>query len=106
MNGGPYIVMSTVTRDRKTGIINCSYHRMEIKSAEPPTGLLPPDAALLWKENPTGYEETNLRMVPWRRSRSKPSGLQHGCVLLLDRSIRGGRVPKWVAGNLGENLSV
>ncbi len=32
MDGGPYIVMVTVTRDRKTGIHNCSYHRMEIKS--------------------------------------------------------------------------
>src|SRR5947199_9869858 len=32
MHGGPYIVVSTVTRDRKTGIHNCSYHRMEIKS--------------------------------------------------------------------------
>lgn len=32
MDGGPYIVMSTVTKDRKSGIYNCSYHRMEIKS--------------------------------------------------------------------------
>ncbi|MCZ6623746.1 MAG: UbiD family decarboxylase [Deltaproteobacteria bacterium] len=32
MDGGPYIVLSTITRDRKSGIYNCSYHRMEIKS--------------------------------------------------------------------------
>jgi UbiD family decarboxylase len=32
MDGGPYIVLSTVTRDKKTGIYNCSYHRMEVKS--------------------------------------------------------------------------
>src|SRR5438093_8559688 len=32
MDGGPYIVLSTVTKDKKTGIYNCSYHRMEEKS--------------------------------------------------------------------------
>lgn len=32
MDGGPYVVLSTITRDRKSGIYNCSYHRMEIKS--------------------------------------------------------------------------
>jgi 3-polyprenyl-4-hydroxybenzoate decarboxylase len=32
MDGGPYIVLSTVTKDKKTGIYNCSYHRMEVKS--------------------------------------------------------------------------
>jgi UbiD family decarboxylase len=32
MDGGPYIVLSTVTKDRKSGIYNCSYHRMEVKS--------------------------------------------------------------------------
>ena len=32
MEGGPVITLSTVSRDRKTGIYNCSYHRMEIKS--------------------------------------------------------------------------
>jgi len=31
MDGGPYIVLSTVTKDKKTGIYNCSYHRMEVK---------------------------------------------------------------------------
>jgi UbiD family decarboxylase len=32
MDGGPYIVLSTITKDRKSGIYNCSYHRMEVKS--------------------------------------------------------------------------
>ncbi|MBI2357639.1 MAG: UbiD family decarboxylase [Deltaproteobacteria bacterium] len=32
MDGGPYVVLSTITRDRKSGIYNCSYHRMEVKS--------------------------------------------------------------------------
>ena len=32
MDGGPYSTLSTITRDRKSGIYNCSYHRMEIKS--------------------------------------------------------------------------
>ncbi|TMA08832.1 MAG: UbiD family decarboxylase [Deltaproteobacteria bacterium] len=32
MDGGPYIVLSTITRDRKSKIYNCSYHRMEVKS--------------------------------------------------------------------------
>jgi len=32
MDGGPYIVLSTVTKDRQSGIYNCSYHRMEVKT--------------------------------------------------------------------------
>ena len=32
MDGGPYIVLSTITKDKKSGIYNCSYHRMEVKS--------------------------------------------------------------------------
>jgi 2,5-furandicarboxylate decarboxylase 1 len=31
MDGGPYIVMSSVGRDRDSGIYNTSYHRMEVK---------------------------------------------------------------------------
>jgi len=31
MDGGPYIDMSSVARDRATGVYNCSYHRMEVK---------------------------------------------------------------------------
>ena len=32
MDGGPYITLSSITKDRKTGIYNCSYHRIEVKS--------------------------------------------------------------------------
>ncbi len=31
MDGGPYIDMSSVARDRNSGVYNCSYHRMEVK---------------------------------------------------------------------------
>ncbi|MGH7929409.1 MAG: UbiD family decarboxylase domain-containing protein, partial [Candidatus Binatia bacterium] len=31
MDGGPYIAMSSVARDRNSGVYNCSYHRMEVK---------------------------------------------------------------------------
>ncbi len=31
MDGGPYIDLSSVARDRATGVYNCSYHRMEVK---------------------------------------------------------------------------
>ncbi|MBI2305243.1 MAG: UbiD family decarboxylase [Chloroflexi bacterium] len=31
MDGGPYIVMASTVKDRKTGVYNTSYHRMEIK---------------------------------------------------------------------------
>ena len=31
MDGGPYITLSTITKDRKSGIYNTSYHRMEVK---------------------------------------------------------------------------
>jgi UbiD family decarboxylase len=31
MDGGPYIDMSSVAKDRNTGVYNCSYHRMEVK---------------------------------------------------------------------------
>jgi 2,5-furandicarboxylate decarboxylase 1 len=31
MDGGPYIDMSSVARDRASGTYNCSYHRMEVK---------------------------------------------------------------------------
>ncbi len=32
MDGGPYLTLSTIARDRETGAYNCSYHRMEVKS--------------------------------------------------------------------------
>jgi UbiD family decarboxylase len=31
MDGGPYIDMSSVAKDRSSGVYNCSYHRMEVK---------------------------------------------------------------------------
>ncbi len=31
MDGGPYIDMSSVAKDRTSGVYNCSYHRMEVK---------------------------------------------------------------------------
>jgi 2,5-furandicarboxylate decarboxylase 1 len=31
MDGGPYIDMSSVARDRASSVYNCSYHRMEVK---------------------------------------------------------------------------
>ena len=49
--------MSTVTRDRKTGIHNCSYHRMEIKSHN--TTGCSASPRHLWKIY-RDYEENNL----------------------------------------------
>ncbi|MBM4262436.1 MAG: UbiD family decarboxylase [Deltaproteobacteria bacterium] len=31
MDGGPYLDMSSVAKDRASGVYNCSYHRMEVK---------------------------------------------------------------------------
>ncbi len=31
MDGGPYVDMSSVAKDRGSGVYNCSYHRMEVK---------------------------------------------------------------------------
>lgn len=31
MDGGPYIVMASIVRDRESGVYNASYHRMEVK---------------------------------------------------------------------------
>ncbi len=31
MDGGPYIDMSSLAKDRNSGVYNCSYHRMEVK---------------------------------------------------------------------------
>jgi 2,5-furandicarboxylate decarboxylase 1 len=57
MDGGPYSTLSTITRDRKTGIYNCSYHRMEIKS-ENRTALYA-SPRHLWRIY-RDYEEQNL----------------------------------------------
>ncbi|NIO08258.1 MAG: hypothetical protein GTO40_09735 [Deltaproteobacteria bacterium] len=32
MDGGPYITLSSITKDRESSIYNCSYHRIEVKS--------------------------------------------------------------------------
>ena len=39
MDGGPYLDMSSVAKDRNTGVYNCSYHRMEVKDRDH-TGFL------------------------------------------------------------------
>ena len=55
MDGGPYVVMATVSVDRETGIYNTSYHRMEIKG--PLDLILKPgvreDLAPIW---PRGFK--------------------------------------------------
>jgi len=47
MDGGPYIVMATVSRDRDSGIYNTSYHRMEVKGPRLTSCLVTPRH--LWK---------------------------------------------------------
>jgi UbiD family decarboxylase len=57
MDGGPYIVLSTVTKDRNSGIYNCSYHRMEVKSKN--STALYASPRHLWKIY-RDYEDNNL----------------------------------------------
>ena len=57
MDGGPYITLSTVSRDRKSGIYNCSYHRMEVKSKN--TTACHASPRHLWRIF-RDYEEHNL----------------------------------------------
>ena len=59
MDGGPYIVLSTITKDRKSGIYNLSYHRMEVKSKT--STALYASPRHLWKIF-KDYEENNLEM--------------------------------------------
>jgi 2,5-furandicarboxylate decarboxylase 1 len=59
MDGGPYIVLSTITKDRKSGIYNCSYHRMEVKSKN--STALYASPRHLWKIY-KDYEENNMDM--------------------------------------------
>jgi 2,5-furandicarboxylate decarboxylase 1 len=59
MDGGPYIVLSTITKDRKSGIYNCSYHRMEVKSKN--STALYASPRHLWKIY-KDYEENNMEM--------------------------------------------
>ncbi|MFQ5684571.1 MAG: UbiD family decarboxylase [Candidatus Binatia bacterium] len=57
MDGGPYIVLSTITKDRNSGIYNCSYHRMEVKSKNLSACYASPRH--LWQIF-RDYEENNL----------------------------------------------
>ncbi|MGZ9215165.1 MAG: UbiD family decarboxylase domain-containing protein, partial [Candidatus Binatia bacterium] len=57
MDGGPYSTLSTITKDRKSGIYNCSYHRMEIKS--PNRTALYASPRHLWRMY-RDYEEQNM----------------------------------------------
>jgi 2,5-furandicarboxylate decarboxylase 1 len=59
MDGGPYSTLSTIARDRESGIYNCSYHRMEIKS--PNRTALYASPRHLWRIF-CGYEERNEEM--------------------------------------------
>jgi 2,5-furandicarboxylate decarboxylase 1 len=59
MDGGPYIVLSTITKDRKSGIYNLSYHRMEVKSKT--STALYASPRHLWKIF-KDYEENNMEM--------------------------------------------
>lgn len=56
MDGGPYMVMASVGKDRKTGIYNTSYHRMEVKGPRTTTFYLSPRH--MWKIF-KGYEDAN-----------------------------------------------
>jgi len=56
MDGGPYIVMSSVGRDRESGIYNTSYHRMEVKGKNVTAFYLSPRH--MWKIF-RGYETAN-----------------------------------------------
>ena len=55
MDGGPYVDMSSVARDRGSGVYNCSYHRMEVKDRSH-TGFLM-TLQHMWRIF-RGYEET------------------------------------------------
>jgi 2,5-furandicarboxylate decarboxylase 1 len=59
MDGGPYIVLSTITKDRKSGIYNLSYHRMEVKSKN--STALYASPRHLWKIF-KDYEDNNMEM--------------------------------------------
>ena len=57
MDGGPYITLSTISRDPNNGVYNCSYHRMEVKSRN--STALHASPRHLWKIF-REYEEKNL----------------------------------------------
>ncbi|MFQ5903616.1 MAG: UbiD family decarboxylase domain-containing protein, partial [Candidatus Binatia bacterium] len=54
MDGGPYIDMSSIGRDRETGVYNVSYHRMEVKDRNHTACLL--SLQHMWRIF-RGYEE-------------------------------------------------
>ena len=56
MDGGPYMTLSTVSKDPKSGVYNCSYHRMEVKSKN--STAMHASPRHLWKIFRT-YEEQN-----------------------------------------------
>ncbi|HTM07125.1 MAG TPA: UbiD family decarboxylase, partial [Verrucomicrobiae bacterium] len=57
MDGGPYIVLSTITKDRKSATYNVSYHRMEVKGKN--TTALYASPRHLWRIY-RDYEENNM----------------------------------------------
>src|SRR5918996_1580177 len=59
MDGGPYSTLSTIARDRNSGIYNCSYHRMEIKAKNRTALYASPRH--LWRMY-RDYEEQSLEM--------------------------------------------
>jgi 2,5-furandicarboxylate decarboxylase 1 len=56
MDGGPYIDMSSVARDRNSGVYNASYHRMEVKDRNHAGFLM--TLQHMWRIF-RGYEEAN-----------------------------------------------
>ena len=86
MDGGPYSTLSTITKDRKSGIYNCSYHRMEIKS--PNRTALYASPRHLWRMY-RDYEEQEHGMSGGDGDGTS-SGLSHRRV--LHRPVRGQRV--------------
>jgi UbiD family decarboxylase len=57
MDGGPYITLSSISRDPNNGVYNCSYHRMEVKSKN--STALHASPRHLWKIF-RDYEERNV----------------------------------------------
>src|ERR1043165_266461 len=56
MDGGPYLDLSSVARDRASGVYNCSYHRMEVKDRNHAGFLM--TLQHMWRIF-RGYEEAN-----------------------------------------------
>ena len=82
MDGGPYSTLSTITKDRKSGIYNCSYHRMEIKS--PNRTSLYASPRHLWRMY-CDYEEQNME-TPGGDGHGASSRLSYRRLLYRSRS--------------------